>query len=259
MPIQQSLCYPLFVPKGGTLDDLCREAAAIGYRAIELWSWDETLEEIVGTAKRHGLVVASMCGHGSLESGLNDEAQHERIEEELRRSIDKAAEHGIPGLICFSGNRHPAKTDWDGAVTSARGLRRIVGYAEEKGINLNIEILNSRNDHPGYQADRVEWGVAVCEMVGSPRAKILFDIYHVQIMEGDVIRRLRQAMPFIGHIHTAGNPGRNDLDGESELNYGPICRALAEAGYPYYVGHEFMTKRDDRLEAIRAAFAVCDV
>ncbi|MEW6749687.1 MAG: TIM barrel protein [Candidatus Latescibacterota bacterium] len=257
MRIQQSLCYPMYQDRGTPLDDLCRAVAQIGYRAIELWGWDQTLGEIVETARRHGLVVASMCGHASLGDGLNKGENHERIEGELVRSIERAAELGIPGLICFSGNRHPGQSDLAGMVVCAQGLRRVVRLAEEKGVNLNVELLNSRVDHPGYQCDHTDWGLALCEMVGSPRVRLLYDIYHMQIMEGDVIRHIRRAIHRIGHFHTAGNPDRRDMDDQQELNYRGICSAIAATGYDLYVGHEFRPK-GDKIEALRTAFTLCD-
>ena len=139
----------------------------------------------------------------------------------------------------------------------ADGLRRVAPYAEKRGVNLNIELLNSKIDHPGYQCDHSAWGVAVCERVNSPRVKLLFDIYHMQIMEGDVIRNIRENIGWIGHFHTAGNPGRRDMDDDQELNYAGICRAIAASGYDGYVGHEFQPK-GDVLEALRRAFALCD-
>jgi len=198
---------------------------------------------VVATAHRHGLAVASMVGHQSLPDGLNKAENHDRIEGELRASIDLAAELGIGGLICFSGNRNPGQSDYEGLVTCAQGLRRVAPYAEAKGVNLNMELLNSKVDHPGYQCDHVDWGVTLCEMVGSPRVKLLFDIYHMQIMEGDVIRSIRKAIQHIGHFH-------------QELNYRGICAAIEETGYAYYVGHEFLPK-GDRMEALQAAYTAC--
>ena len=138
------------------------------------------------------------------------------------------------------------------------GLARIAPYAEEKGVNLNMELLNSKIDHPGNQCDHTAFGAAVCERVNSPRVKLLFDIYHMQIMEGDVIRNLRANIKWIGHFHTAGVPGRNDLDDTQELNYRGICRAIAATGYDLYVGHEYRAK-GDVVESLAAAFAICDV
>jgi hydroxypyruvate isomerase len=257
MRIQQSICYPLFMPKTMTLTDLVQISAEIGYRAIELWGRPPEFEEIVALAHQHGLVVASMSGHASLPDGLNKRSNHDRIEEELRISIDVAAQHDIPGVICFSGNRQPHQSEEEAINATADGLRRIAPYAEEKGVNLNLELLNSKIDHPGYQCDHTAWGAAVCERVNSPRVKLLFDIYHMQIMEGDVIRTIREHIQWIGHFHTAGVPGRNDLDDTQELNYRGICRAIAATGYDLYLGHEFRPKGDP-IEALAATFAICD-
>ena len=238
------------------LDAFCEAIAAIGYQAVELFDPGDQLPEIAEAAGRHGLALASMSGHASLTDGLNKVANHDRIVAELRARIDLAAEYGVGGLICFSGNRNPGQSDLEGMIACAQGLRRIVPYAEDKGVNLNVELLNSRVDHPGYQCDHSDWGTALCEMVGSPRVKLLFDIYHMQIMEGDVIRAIRKCLPYIGHFHTAGNPGRRDMDDTQELNYRGICRAIAESGYDLYVGHEF-TPKGDPMAALRAAYALC--
>lgn len=257
MRIKQSIAYPMVKPEAMPLDEFCREVKAIGFPAIELWFRSPDFLEVVETARRHGLVIASMCGHGTHAAGLSDYAQHDRIEAELRESIDLAAEHGIPGVITLSGNRQPGQTDIEGMIVCAHGLRRIALYAEEKGVNLNIELLNSKVDHPWYLCDHTDWAVGLCEMVDSPRCKILFDIYHMQVMEGDVTRALRKAMQWIGHVHTAGNPGRGNLDETQELNYRGICAVLARMGYGGYVGHEFRPAGDP-IAALRQAFAQCD-
>jgi hydroxypyruvate isomerase len=257
MRIKQSICYPLFKPEEMSLEDLCGTAAETGYKAIELWARGDDFEEVVETARRHGLAVASMGGHASLGDGLNKPENHDRIEAELRESIDIAAECGIPGVICFSGNRNTGQSDYEGMIQCARGLRRIAPYAEEKGINLNVELLNSKVNHAGYQADRTDWGLALCEMVDSPRAKLLFDIHHMQIMEGDVIRSIRKAIGRIGHFHTAGNPDRRDMDDAQELNYRGICAAIAATDYGLYVGHEFRPKGDP-LASLKTTFEICD-
>ncbi|MEZ4711042.1 MAG: TIM barrel protein [Caldilineaceae bacterium] len=257
MPIKQSICYPMFQPSGASLDAVAAAAAEIGYAAIELWGRSADFDEVVATARRHNLTVASMVGHASLPDGLNKRSNHARIETELRASIDIAAHHGIPGVICFSGNRQPHMSELEAIDATADGLRRIAPYAEQKGVNLNIELLNSKVDHPGYQCDHTAWGVAVCEKVNSPRVKLLYDIYHMQIMEGDIIRTIRDNIKWIGHFHTAGNPGRNDLDDAQEMNYAGICKAIAQTGYDLYVGHEFRPK-GDALAALRSAFEVCN-
>jgi len=257
MPIKQSICYPLFMPQEMALADLVKIAAEIGYAAIELWGRPSNFAEIIQLAQSQGLAVASMSGHGSLPDGLNKRSNHDRIEAELRESIDLAAEHGIPGLICFSGNRQPHMSEIEAIEAVADGLRRIAPYAEEKGINLNLELLNSKVDHPGYQCDHTAWGVAVCERVNSPRVKLLYDIYHMAIMEGDIIRTLRDNIKWIGHFHTAGNPGRNDLDDTQELNYAGICQAIASTAYDLFVGHEFRPKGDP-IDSLKRTFAICD-
>jgi len=257
MRIKQSFCYPCFQTADVTLDRLCREAAQIGYAGVELWWRGEDFDELVAAARQHGLAIASMCGHGTLTDGLNRREEHDRIEGEVRESLEVAARLGIPGLICFSGNRNPGQTEQDAVAATVEGLRRLAPHAERAGVNLNMELLNSKVDHPGYQCDRTAWGAAVCERVDSPRVKLLYDVYHMQIMEGDVIRTIRDNICWIGHFHTAGNPGRNDLDDDQELNYAAICRAIGEAGFGLYVAHEF-TPKGDRIEGLRRAFAVCD-
>jgi hydroxypyruvate isomerase len=257
MRIKQSICYPLFMPKEMSLEKLVKTAADIGYAAIELWQRPPEFAEIVGLAQRHGLAVASMVGHASLPDGLNKRSNHARIEAELKTSIDIAAQHGIPGLICFSGNRQPHMSEIEAIEATADGLRLIAPYAEKKGVNLNLELLNSKVDHPGYQCDHTAWGVTVCERVNSPRVKLLYDIYHMQIMEGDIIRTIREQIKWIGHFHTAGNPGRNDMDDTQELNYTGICRAIAATDYDLYVGHEFRPKGDP-IASLRETFAACN-
>ncbi len=254
--IKQSICVPMFEypPASMSLEDICRAAAAIGYAAVEFWNHGVDFDGQVALAKGHGLEVASVVGHG--RGGLNSRDEHELIEDQLRVSIDLAARHGIPGLICMSGDRDPGRSEQEAIENTADGLRRVARHAEEKGVNLNLEVLNSKVDHPGYDCDHTHWAVAVCEKLGSPRVKLLYDIYHMQIMEGDIIRTIRDNIQWIGHFHTAGNPGRNDMDDTQELNYTGICRAIAGTGYGLYVGHEFSPKSDP-VEALRQAFIMC--
>lgn len=257
--MKQSFCYPLFLGEG-TLDALFAEAARIGYPAVEWWFRDKRFDEALAAAKNHGLSIASICGHtwtGDGKGGLNDPEQHDRIESELRESIQLAAEHGISGLICFSGNRRPGQSDEDAVLQCVEGFRRVAPLAEGAGVTLNLELLNSKQDHPGYQADHTAWGVEVCRRIGSPRVRLLYDIYHMQIMEGDVIRTIRENIEWIGHFHTAGNPGRNDLDAHQELNYSAISRAIAETGHDGYLGHEFSPKGDP-YQALESAFHICN-
>jgi hydroxypyruvate isomerase len=260
MRIRQSVCLPMLKSCGLPAKTLIAEIARIGYAAVEVWKPEDDFEEIVATAKSHGLALSSFVGHRiKCEVGnLNNRANHDRIEEDLRGAIDLAARHGVPGLIVLSGNRLPHQSSQEAIEVCADCLRRVAPHAEKKGINLNLELLNSKVNHPGYECDHTAWGVAVCQRAGSPRIKLLYDIYHMQIMEGDLIRTIRDNIHYIGHIHTAGNPGRNDLDDDQDLNYAGICRAIAQTGYELYVTHEFAPKADP-LAALRRAFEICNV
>jgi len=256
--INQSYCLPLYLKGGIELDELVRRTAEMGFAAVEIWQRQGApLEELAEAADRHGLRIASMSGHMSLTVGLNNPAEHSRIRDELDESIDLAAKLGIPGLICFSGNRE-GRDDEESVEVCAEGLRPVMGHAEEKGVNLNMELLNSKVNHPDYQCDHTAWGVRVCRAVGSPRAKLLYDIYHMQIMEGDLIRTITENIAYIGHFHTAGNPRRGPLDETQEIYYPAVMRAIADAGYDLYVGHEFGPKGDP-VEALAEAYEVCDV
>lgn len=239
------------------LDQLFELIAEMGFDAIEIWERGEDFEDVVRLAQKHELVIASMIGHNSLPDGLNKRVNHGRIEVELRESIDIASDNGIPGLICFSGNRQPYQSEQEAIDAVATGFRRVASYAENKGVNLNLELLNSKINHPGYQCDHTAWGMAVCERVNSPRVKLLYDIYHMQIMEGDLIRNIQDHIGFIGHFHTAGNPGRNEIGPDQEINYAGVCKAIAATDYDLYLGHEFR-QTGDLTESLREAYAICD-
>ena len=256
--IKQSFCLGLFLRDGITLDELLGKAKGIGFAAVEIWQRkDAPFDELVDLAAKHGLRVASMSGHDSLADGLNNPDNHSRIADELHESIELAARLDIPGLICFSGNRN-GRDDEESIEVCAEGLRKVTPFAEEKGVNLNLELLNSRRDHPGYQCDHTEWGVRVCKAAGSPRARLLYDIYHMAIMEGDLIETIRSNIDYIGHFHTAGNPGRGPLDENQEIYYPAVCRAIADTGYDLYAGHEFGSK-EDPVTSLREAHQTCDV
>jgi len=253
--INQSLvewCYK----KYWKFDELCRVAKQLGCASVELADpkdWP--------TLKKHGLVCAIATSHG-FEKGMNNPDYHEMCIEKIRASIDACAEYGFPNVITFTGFREDIPDDV-GAKNCVAGFKKIVGYAEKKKVNLCLEMLNSRVDfemkgHPGYQGDHTDYCIDIIKQVGSPRMKLLFDIYHVQIMDGDVISRIRQHADYIAHIHTAGNPGRAELDDKQEINYPPIMRALLEIGYSGYVGQEFIPTRDP-LDGLRQAVALCDV
>ena len=257
MRIKQSLCIPMYGIEGKTFAEQCVAFSQIGFKAIEFWQKPENMIEFVRIAHENNLVVASMGGHDSLPDGMNKADNYGRIIHELEANIDFAVEHEIPGLICFSGNHIEGQDDQVGLENTVRVFKGIASYAEKKGINLNLELLNSKIDHPGYQADRSWWGVEVCRRVSSKRVKLLYDIYHMQIMEGDIIRTLTKNIEYIGHFHTAGNPGRLDFDDTQELNYEGICAAIARTDYPYYLGHEFNPKLGV-LESLQRAFKICN-
>jgi hydroxypyruvate isomerase len=233
-------------------EELVRAAKRIGYQACEL-----VPEEHWGLVRDAGLTIAAVAGHQSLTDGLNRVENHARIEDEIRANIAKAVEWGIPNLICFSGNR-AGLDDATGAEHTAAGLQSVAAAAEEAGIMLVVELLNSKVDHHDYQCDHTAWGAEVCRMVGSPYVKLLYDIYHMQIMEGDVIRTITDNAALIGHYHTAGVPGRRDMDETQELYYPAIMRAIAQSGYEGFVGHEFIPKGDP-VVALQSAYDLCNV
>jgi len=250
--IKQSLAWWCFGRRGLKPEQLVREAASIGYASIEMPprdQWDRIRDA--------GLAIAVIVGHRSLTDGLNRRENHSRIEDELSKNIELAVQYEIPGLVCFSGNRRGLPDD-EGADITAEGFKRVAKKAEEKGVTLCMELLNSKVNHPDYQCDHTAWGVSVCKKVNSPAVKLLYDIYHMQIMEGDLIRTIRDNIKYISHFHTAGNPGRRDLDEQQEIYYPAVMRAIADAGYQGYVGHEF-TPKGDVIEAMRKTFALCDV
>lgn len=253
MPIQQSVSWWCFAGRGVDDDALLAQAKAIGYQAVELIG-----ESLFDKVRDAGLVIASHGSHQSISRGLNDLGEHDRIEAEIERNLALAVQYQIPNLIVFSGERRDGLTDDEGAENTARGLRRVAKAAEDAGVTLVIELLNSKVDHGGYQCDHTVWGVRVCEMVNSARVKLLYDIYHMQIMEGDVISCIHSNHSHFAHYHTAGVPSRHDLDDTQELNYPPIMRAIVNTGYTGYVGHEFIPKGNP-VAALEAAFRLCDV
>jgi hydroxypyruvate isomerase len=257
MRIKQSVCFPMMEPLPVPRAAFIARVARMGYQAVEIWKPDAGFGELFDLTQEHGLRIASLSGHDSLAVGLNDPDQHERICDELRQSIDLAAGHGVAGIICFSGNRRAGQSEEEAIAACVEGLRKIAPYAEDKGVNLNLELLNTRVDHPGYQCDHSEWGLAVVRQVNSPRVKLLYDIYHMQIMEGYLIQTIQDNIQWIGHFHTAGVPGRNEIDDTQEINYRGVCRAIATAGYDLYVGHEYRPRRD-LFETLEEAFAICD-
>jgi hydroxypyruvate isomerase len=233
------------------LDDLCREVAAMGGHSVELL--DEADWEV---PKKHGLVCAVANGPGGIPKGWNRIEHHDNLVQKTEALLPKIAAVDIPNTIVFSGNR-AGLADEEGAKNCITGLKRIAPLAEKFGVTLLLEILNSKVDHGDYQFDHMAYGLEVVKAVGSPRLKILYDIYHAQIMEGDVIRTIRDHIDWIGHFHTGGVPGRQEIDATQELNYAAICRAIADAGFKGFVAQEFVPAKDP-LTSLRQAFEICD-
>ncbi len=234
VPYRQSVARWCFARM--PLDELCREGKRIGLHAIDLLSENEW-----EVPKAHGLACAVANGPGPIADGWNRPDLHDKLVSESERLLPLVARAGIPQMIVFSGNRR-GMADGEGIANCVAGLKRIMPTAERLGVTVVMEMLNSKVDHKDYHADRTEWAAQVARGLGSPRFKLLYDIYHMQIMEGDVVRTIGQYKELIGHYHTAGVPGRNELDDTQELFYPRIARAIAETGFTGYVAHEFMPK-----------------
>jgi hydroxypyruvate isomerase len=247
--IKQSVCAWCYKMP---LKKLAQEAKKLGYRSVELLTPEQYLKDV----KPLGLTCA-MIRCASITDGLNRKENHARIEEELRRHIEFAAAEGLPNVICMSGNRR-GMADEEGLKNCASGLKRVVGLAEKKKVTVCMEGLNSKVNHKDYMYDRTPWGVELCKKVGSDRFKLLYDIYHMQIMEGDVIRTIRTYKDYIAHYHTGGNPGRHEIDDTQELNYPAIVKAILETGYKRYLGQEFIPLREP-LQSMAQGFRICDV
>jgi hydroxypyruvate isomerase len=233
--------------------ELIAAAADIGYAGFDL-----VPDEHWSAIHDAGLEIAAVGGHRSLQDGLNKRSNHDRIEGEILENLKRAEDHGIHALICFSGDRHDGNDDEAGIEATAAGLRRVAGAAEQAGVDLVLELLNSKVDHVDYQCDSTLWGVEVIKRVASPRVKLLYDIYHMQIMEGDLIRTIRQHHEHFAHYHTAGNPGRHELDENQEIYYPAVMRVIEETGFDGFVGHEFVPQGDP-VASLRQAFEVCGI
>jgi hydroxypyruvate isomerase len=251
MPLRQSFSWWCFANRGIEPDALLAGAAKIGYQGVDL------IEEFLWPlAQKHGLTVSAIAGHASIENGLNRRENAARIEKELRTNIAKAAQWKIPIVICFAGNRAPDLDDETGLAVCAETLSRVAPVAADAGVTLALELLNSKIDHAHYQGDHTAWGVELCHRVDSPAFKLLYDIYHMQIMEGDIIRTIQLNQSFIAHYHTAGVPGRGQPDHTQELHYPALYRALGELGYTGFISHEFLPAKDP-LSALASAFTSC--
>jgi hydroxypyruvate isomerase len=236
-----------------SVDQLAEYAAKIGLRGVDLLPPEEY--EI---PRRYGLVCTmGYAGGGDIGKALNRVENHAAIEQAFRTNIPRAAKAGVPNVITFSGNRGGMSDD-EGARNTIAGLNRVKKIAEDHGVTVCLELLNSKRDHHDYMCDHTAWGVRVVGEVNSPNVKLLYDIYHMQIMEGDLIDTIRRNMQWIGHFHTGGVPGRHELDGTQEIQWDGVMRAIADAGFRGYVAHEFVPAGDP-LESLRKAAELCDV
>jgi hydroxypyruvate isomerase len=248
--LKQSVCRWCYakIP----MDDFCRQAAEIGLSGIDLVEPDDW-----PTVRKYGLVPTITTGMAKIPDGWNRVESHERLEQEMRARIAGAAAAKVPNVITFSGNRK-GQPDDEGKANCIAGLRRVSKYAEDAGITICLELLNSRVNHPDYQCDHTAWGVDVMKGVGSPRVKLLYDIYHMQIMEGDVIHTIRENIQYIAHFHTGGVPGRHELDDTQELHWRTIAQAIADLKFDGYFAHEFLPVRDP-MTSLRQAVETCTV
>jgi hydroxypyruvate isomerase len=257
--LKQGIC-------GGTLrgmpfEDACREAVRLGAKG-----WDLVGPDKFPTLKKYGLAPSMLPSGSGIRDGIIHTELHDKIEKRMREDIDIAAANGAPNVIVLAGERK--RPDDTVAISDEKGMDNAVAFfnkikkqAEDKGVTLCLELLNSKVNHPRYMCDHTAWGAEMCKRVDSPRVKLLYDIYHMQIMEGDIIRNIRDNFKYIGHFHTAGNPGRNEFDLDSqELNYRGICRAIADLGYKGFLCHEYSpSKGKDPVKTLDEMITICDV
>lgn len=237
-------------------EDTCREAARLGCKGYDLEgpaNWP--------VLKKYGLLPTMYPPGpgGTITDALNRKENHERLEKSMHAAIDEAASNGVPNIITFSGNRR-GMNDEEGADNCVAFLNRVKTHAEDRGINICMELLNSKVNHKDYMCDHTVWGAGVMKRVNSPRVKLLYDIYHLQIMEGDIARTIRENIQWIGHFHTGGNPGRHEIDGTQELNYRFIAQVIADLGFTGYVAHEYSPAQGrDAIESLNQALEIFDV
>jgi hydroxypyruvate isomerase len=236
------------------LEKFAVAAKKIGLDSIELLNLNQ-----IPVVQKHGLACAVANGPTAIENGFNRRENHKRFVPAYIKAIEQCGKLGVPNIICFSGNRRK-QPDAEGLEICAEGVKQIMSAAEKAKVTVIMELLNSKVNHKDYQCDHTAWGVELVKRVGSERFKLLYDIYHMQIMEGDVIRNIRQYKDYIGHYHTAGNPGRNEFEPQDvqELNYPAIMKAIHDTGYRGYVGQEFVPTRDP-LASLAAAVKICTV
>jgi hydroxypyruvate isomerase len=241
--------------RGANLEDSCREAARLGIKGFDLIGpkdWP--------TLKKYGLVPSMYPSGpgGTIPEALNRRENHERLRPLMHAAIDEAAANGVPNIITFSGNRN-GMADQEGADTCVAFLNEVKAHAEDKQVTICMEYLNSKVNHKDYMFDHIAWGVEVMRRVNSPRVRILYDIYHAQIMDGDIVRNIRDHFQWIGHFHTGGNPGRHEIDETQELNYRFVMQAIADLGYTGFVSHEYSpSDGHDPMAELTKAIKICD-
>jgi hydroxypyruvate isomerase len=241
--------------RGRTLEENARDAARLGVRGYDLIGpkdWP--------ILRKYGLVPSMTPGFGgTIPDGINLKANHDRIETAMREGIDICAKEKAPNLITLSGNRR-GMPDAEGMDNCALFLNKVKAQAEDKGVNICLELLNSKVNHKDYMCDHATWGVELMKRVNSPRVKLLYDIYHMQIMDGDIARTIRDNIQYIGHFHTGGNPGRHEIDETQELNYHFVAQTIVEAGFTGYLAHEYSPAQGrDPLQSLDQALKICDV
>jgi hydroxypyruvate isomerase len=236
------------------LEQLCAAARDMGIQSIDLLGPDQWK-----IAAQHNLTCAmAYVSDLGLTKGFNDPALHDKLLKDYSANLPKAADAGLKNVICFSGNAN-GLTSEKGLENCARGLEPVLKIAARYNITLSMELLNSKVDHKDYQCDHTAWGVALCQKLGLPNFKLLYDIYHMQIMEGDVIATIKKNISYISHFHTGGVPGRHEIDDSQELFYPAIMRAIVATGFTGFVAQEFIPSRPDKLGSLRQAIGICDV
>lgn len=240
--------------RGMDFEETCKQAARLGCKGYDLIGpkdWP--------TLKKYGLIPTMYPPGpgGTIPDGLNRKENHERIIKGLHEAIDEAANYGVPNIITFSGNRR-GMSDAEGADNCVIALKQVKAHAEDKGVNICMELLNSKVNHKDYMCDHTAWGVDVCKRVDSTRIGLLYDIYHLQIMEGDIVRTIRENFKWLKHFHTGGNPGRHEIDDTQELNYRFVAQAIADLGHQGYIAHEYGPVRD-AIKSLEQAMQIFDV
>jgi hydroxypyruvate isomerase len=252
--LKQGVTMGVFRGAQMTLDDMCRESAKLG-----IYGFDLIKPEVWPTLKKYGITptMTPPPYAGTIPDGINRKENHERLEKSTREIIDLAAAAGCPNVITLSGNRR-GMPDEEGAANSVLFLNKVKAQAEDKGVTICLELLNSKVNHKDYMCDHTAWGVGVMKQVNSPHVKLLYDIYHMQIMEGDVIRTIRENIQYLAHFHTGGNPGRHEIDQTQELNYHAVAQAIADTGFNGVITHEY-TPVHDPLKSLAQAIEICTV